>query len=458
MTPEAAIQPDRRRWWPYALLVGLPVAFSLTWLLVLNPASPGLAIEALAGPARGPASDVAVLLAQLAVILVVTRLVGRLFLLVGQPQVVGEMATGLLLGPTLFGAFAPVWSGMLFPARTLGSLQAISQVGLVLFMFLVGLELDFSLLRGRRQAALSAATGALVIPFALGVALATWLFTSYGVAGVSFTSFALFVGVAMSATAFPVLARILKDAGLMRTPLGATALSSAAFIDVVVWIALATVVAIVNAQGDAHALWRTLGASALYVAAMVWLVRPLLARLFARQSAALSHDWLAAVLVLVLCSAMATEWVGVHVSFGAFMAGAIVPRRAGPSEALVARLEDVTLVLFLPLFFVLTGLRTDIRALIAPGAALAFVAVIAVAAGGKLVGTWIGARIAGTPSPEARMLGVLMNTRGLMELVILNIGLDIGVIPRPLFTMFVLMAIITTGMTSPLLRAHRRPA
>lgn len=450
--------PDRRRWWPYALLVGLPIAFSATWLLVLNPVSAGVAVERLTESARGPGSDVVVLLAQLAVILVVTRVVGLLFLRAGQPQVVGEMATGILLGPTLFGALAPAWSGVLFPAHTLGALQAISQVGLVLFMFLVGLDLDLSLLRGRAQAALSAATGALVVPFALGVALAAWLFTGYGVAGVDFSSFALFIGVAMSATAFPVLARILKDTGLMRTPLGATALSSAAFIDVVVWIALVTVVAIVNSQGNASTLWRTLGASALYVGAMLWVARPLLGRLFTRQGDELSHDWLAAVLVLVLCSAMATEWVGVHVSFGAFMAGAIVPRRAGPSEALFARLEDLTLVLFLPLFFVLTGLRTDIRALIEPGAAVACVAVIVVATAGKMVGTWVGARIAGMPPSDARMLGVLMNTRGLMELVILNIGLDIGVIPKPLFTMFVLMAIVTTGMTSPLLRVHRRAA
>ena len=434
----------------------MPVAFSVVWLLVLHPTSPGLAAGPPGVSARGPASDVVLLLAQLTVILLVTRLVGRLFLLAGQPQVVGEMATGILLGPTLFGALAPAWSGSLFPARTLGSLQAISQVGLVLFMFLVGLELDFSLLRGRRQAALSAATGALVVPFALGVALATWLFQRYGIAGVDFPSFALFIGVAMSATAFPVLARILKGAGLMRTPLGATALSSAALNDVVVWIALATVVAIVNAQGDARTLWRTLGASALYVAAMVWLVRPLLGRLFARQGEEMSHDWLAAVLVLVLCSAMATEWVGVHVSFGAFMAGAIVPRGSGPAHALFARLEELTLVLFLPVFFVLTGLRTDIRALAEPGAALACVLVIVVATAGKMFGTWLGARVAGTASAEARMLGVLMNTRGLMELVILNIGLDIGVISKPLFTMFVLMAIVTTCMTSPLLRAHRR--
>ena len=406
-------------------------------------------------PLPGPPADAGVLLAQLAVILVVTRLVGRLFLLVGQPQVIGEMASGILLGPTLFGALAPHWSAVLFPARSLGSLQAVSQVGLVLFMFLVGLELDFSMLRGRRWAALSAATGALVVPFGFGVALATWLYAGYGARGGAFSSFALFVGIAMSATAFPVLARILKDAGLVHTPLGATALSCAAFNDVVVWIALAAVVAIVNAQGSAAVLWRTAAASAGYVAVMGWVARPLLARRFARPDHELSHNMLAAVLVLVLGSAMATEWVGVHVSFGAFVAGAIVPRRSGSSRALVARLEDLTLVLFLPVFFVLTGLRTDIRTLLEPGAALAAVAVIVVATGGKVLGTWIGARAAGTPGPEARALGVLMNTRGLMELVILNIGLDIGVITTPLFTMFVLMALVTTCMTSPLLRARR---
>lgn len=440
------------RWLAYLALIGLPVtvAFGLLWLY--RPSTVPAVLAAKLGPPPLLSPNLVLMLVQLAVILFLSRMLGRLARTLGQPQVVGEMAAGILLGPTLFGGLAPAWAGMLFPAPTLGFLQAISQVGLVLFMFLVGLELDMGLVRAERRTALHAALGSLLLPFAAGVALAVVFYAGFAPPGVGFVGFALFLGVAMSATAFPVLARILKEGGLIRSRLGAAALSCAAVIDVVVWLALALVVATINAHGDGRVLAYTLVGTLAYIAAMFGLVRPVLRHLLARRAATLSHDWLALLLLLVLCSAIATEALGIHALFGAFLAGAVVPRDGGRAEDLIERLEDLVLVLFVPLFFVFTGLRTDLSALAGIDAALAGLALLVTAALAKLVGTWLGARLGGMPTREAWSLGVLMNTRGLVELVILNIGLDIGVISRPLYTLCVLMAVVTTCMTSPLLR------
>ena len=324
-----------------------------------------------------------------------------------------------------------------------------------IFLFLVGLELDSSLLRGRGRAAVSTAAGAFVIPFALGVALAAWLSGRYAPPGIPFSSFALFLGVATSATAFPVLARILKESGLLQTPIGVTALSAAAFNDVAAWIGLTAVVAVATARAEALPFWMLCAGMAAYVVVMVCIVRPLLARMFSPDGDRYSHDRMAVALIVLLSSAMATAWLGLHVAFGAFAAGLVMPRGA-TAESLRARLEDVTLVLLLPLFFVITGLRSDITVLYEPGMALTCVVVIVAATASKLGGTWLGATVGGVRGGDARALGVLMNTRGLMELVVLNIGLEVGVIPRPLFTIFVLMALVTTCMTSPLLRVLRR--
>lgn len=403
--------------------------------------------------------NLALLLGQIIIVIACARLIGQLFRRYGQPQVIGEMAAGIVLGPTLFGSFAPALSAMIFPPASLGFLQAISQLGMVIFMFIIGLELDPAVLRERRRTSLVVSLASIALPFALGVLLAYWLYPRFGQAHVSFIHFALFIGTAMSITAFPVLARILKEGGLIRTELGALALTCAALNDVAAWFILAAVVILVNAGQHGPSLPIMLGATALYLLVMIKLVRPILARLLHRSShgAALSQNHLALILVVVLCSALFTEWLGIHALFGAFLAGVIMPRKHGLVDQLVARMEDFTLVMLLPLFFVFTGLRTNIQLLSEPLALIACAVVVLAAVIGKMGGATLAARACGVPWRKAGALGILMNTRGLMELVILNIGLDIGVISPTMFTMLVIMALVTTCMTAPLLKWCYQP-
>ncbi|MBB5017405.1 Kef-type K+ transport system membrane component KefB [Chitinivorax tropicus] len=438
-----------RRWLWIGLFSPLLVA---AWLLYDWPTVP-LAYVCRTASATDEQALIRFLL-QLVAILAVSRLLGRACRWIGQPQVVGEMAAGILLGPTLFGQWAPALSHWLFPAAKLASLSAVSQVGLVLFMFVIGLEMDLRALRETSRSALVVAIGALTLPFACGVALAHFLYPIYGSASGGFHGFALFIGIACSATAFPVLARILRDAGLTRAAVGTMALSSAAVIDIVVWIALSVVVAMINARSDGLPVWGTIGGALIYLAVMLMIVRPGLSWIAHRRAgvAEFTHDWLALVLVLLFCSAIATEWLGIHALFGAFVAGVVMPRSHGQAEGLVERLEDLTLVLFVPIFFVFTGLRTDINALLDVGTWPVVLGVIGVATLAKVVGATLAARLSGVMARDAWALGVLLNTRGLVELVILNIGLDIGVISAPLFTILVLMTIVTTCMTSPILR------
>lgn len=393
------------------------------------------------------------LLAQIGVVLVAARLVGLLFRRIGQPQVVGEMVAGILLGPSLLGWAAPDLSALLFPAASLGFLSSISQIGLLIFMFLVGLELDPKLLRGKSHTALVTSHASIVAPFFLGALVSLLLYPRFSDDSVTFTGFALFMGAAMSVTAFPVLARILTERGLTKTRVGAVAIACAAVDDVTAWCILAGVVAVVRSGTGAHPLWVTLAGSAAFVAVMLGLVRPVLARLEGafRRRGALTQDLLGGVLLLGLASAWVTEYLGIHALFGAFLAGAVMPKGERFVHALTGKLEDVTVVLLLPLFFAFTGLRTSLGLL--EGAEMWGYAalIILVAVAGKWGGSTLAARFTGMTWREAGAVGVLMNTRGLMELVILNIGLDIGVISPALFAMMVLMALVTTFMTSPLL-------
>ncbi|HEX8452905.1 MAG TPA: cation:proton antiporter [Longimicrobium sp.] len=393
------------------------------------------------------------LLVQIGVVLVAARLVGLLFRRIHQPQVVGEMVAGILLGPSLLGWAAPDISARLFPAASLGFLNSISQIGLLIFMFLVGLELDPKLLRGKSHTAVVTSHASIVAPFFLGALLSLLLYPRLSDDSVTFTGFALFMGAAMSVTAFPVLARILTERGLTKTRVGAVAIACAAVDDVTAWCILAGVVAVVRSGTGAHSLWVTLAGSAAFVAVMLGLVRPVLARLegaFHRQGR-LTQDLLGGVLLLGLASAWVTEYLGIHALFGAFLAGAVMPKGERFVHALTEKLEDVTVVLLLPLFFAFTGLRTAFGLL--EGAEMWGYAalIILVAVAGKWGGSTLAARFTGMTWREAGAVGVLMNTRGLMELVILNIGLDIGVISPALFAMMVLMALVTTFMTSPLL-------
>ena len=404
------------------------------------------------------------LVLQIAVILVAARLVGFLFQKIHQPQVMGEMVAGILLGPSLLGWLAPGVSDALFPVASLGYLNALSQVGLVVFMFVVGLALDPSELHGYGSAAVLTSHMSIVAPFCLGSLTALYLYPRLSDDGVAFSHFALFLGAAMSITAFPVLARILTERGLVRTRMGTLALACAAVDDVTGWCILACIVTLVRATHAARPAWITMAGSVVYVLLMIFVVRralPAFERAF-RKRGQLSDNLIAAVVALVLASALATEWLGIHLLFGAFLMGAIMPKTPDFVGYLLNKFESVTVVLLLPLFFAYTGLRTRIG--VGGGRAIWFYSaiVIVVAIAGKLGGSMFTARLAGMPWREAASLGILMNTRGLMELVILNIGLDIGVISPAMFSIMVLMALVTTFMTTPLLEwvypARRRDA
>jgi Kef-type K+ transport system membrane component KefB len=401
--------------------------------------------------------DLPLLLVQIIVILLAARLVGALVKRLGQPQVVGEMLAGIALGPSLLGAHAPAVAAALFPADSLGFLNALSQIGLLVFMFLVGLELDPKTVRERGRAAVVISHASIVAPFLLGAILAIVLYPTLAGARVTFTGFALFMGAAMSVTAFPVLARILKERNLVRTPIGAVAVACAAIDDVTAWCILAVVVVIVRATtGDAASggvpLWVTLGGSVTYVALMLTAGRRLLRRLEASYVARgkVTQDMIAVLVVAMLVSAWVTELLGIHALFGAFLVGAVSPKSEGFVHALLERFEDVMVVLLLPLFFAFTGLRTEVALIDGAAGWLVCALVVAVAVVGKLGGSALAARAVSMPWRDAAALGVLLNTRGLMELVILNVGLDIGVISRELFAMMVLMALVTTFMTTPL--------
>jgi Kef-type K+ transport system membrane component KefB len=393
------------------------------------------------------------LVLQIAVILVAARIVGFLFQKIHQPQVMGEMVAGILLGPSLLGWVAPGVSAALFPPASLSYLNALSQVGLVVFMFVVGLALNPSELHGYGHAAVLTSHVSIAAPFCLGSFTALYLYPRLSDDGVTFTHFALFMGAAMSITAFPVLARILTERGLLRSRMGTLAIACAAVDDVTGWCILAYIVVLVRVAHAARPAWVTIAGSLVYVLIMLFVVRrllPALERTF-RKRDQLSDNLLAVIVVLVLASALATEWLGIHLLFGAFLMGAIMPKAPEFTRYLLHKFESVTVVLLLPLFFAYTGLRTRIG--VGGGRAIWLYSalVIVVAITGKLGGSMFAARLSGMPWREAAALGILMNTRGLMELVILNIGLDIGVISPAMFSIMVLMALVTTFMTTPLL-------
>jgi len=394
------------------------------------------------------------LILQIAVILVAARTVGYAFRAIRQPQVVGEMAAGILLGPSFLGWVAPELSLSLFPAASLVHVQTVSQIGLLIFMFLVGVEFDPALLKGRGHAALITSHVSIVAPFFLGSILALYLYPQLSDASVTFTGFALFMGAAMSVTAFPVLARILVERNLMRTRVGAVAIACAAVDDVSAWSILAVVIAIVRAHAVDTPLWLTLVGTAAYSALMVFGVRRAL-RWFERRYHNVGHltqDMMGVVLLLLLASAWTTEWLGIHALFGAFFVGAVMPKDRGLVRELTDKLEDITIVFLLPLFFAMAGLKTQIGLVSGIEMWAFFGLIMLVAVVGKFGGSTLSARISGLTWREAGALGILMNTRGLMELVILTIGLELGVISPALFAMMVMMALATTAMTTPFLQ------
>ena len=393
------------------------------------------------------------LVLQIAAILMAARVVGFLFQKINQPQVIGEMVAGILLGPSLLGWVAPGVSAALFPPQSLGYLNALSQIGLVVFMFVVGLALDPTELKGYGHAAVLTSHVSIVAPFCLGGLTALYLYPRLSDDGVTFSGFALFMGSAMSITAFPVLARILSERGLVRSRMGTLAIACAAVDDITGWCILAYIVVLVRVTQAGRPAWVTMSGSLLYVLTMNFVVRrflPAFERAY-RKRDRLSDNLVAVIVILLLASALATEWLGIHLLFGAFLMGAIMPKTPDFTRYLLHKFESVIVVLLLPLFFAFTGLRTRIG--VGGGSAIWFYSalVIVVAITGKLGGSMLAARLSGMPWRDSAALGVLMNTRGLMELVILNIGLDIGVISPAMFSIMVLMALVTTFMTTPLL-------
>ena len=387
----------------------------------------------------------------LLVVMVLARLLGALFRRVQQPPVIGEVVAGILLGPSLLGRIAPDVASYIMPPSVAPLLGVISQVGIILYMFLVGAELDIGILRARGRALLAIAHASMVTPFLLGATLALFLYPRLSTGDVPFTEFALFFGVAMSITAFPVLARILKDRGLTRTPLGALAIACAAVGDVTAWCLLAFVVGV--AQSRVGAALITTALMIAFAAFMLLVAAPLVRRFEERHpDGDLTPGEVSFLFTALLVSAFITEAIGVHAIFGAFLCGAVLPHDGRIARGMTRRLEDLVSALLLPAFFAVTGLRTRIGLVDGAESWMWCGVIIVVASLGKFGGSFVAARVAGMKAREAAALGVLMNTRGLMELIVLNIGLDLNVITPPLFAMMVLMALATTTATSPLLR------
>jgi Kef-type K+ transport system membrane component KefB len=387
----------------------------------------------------------------LAVIVVTARVAGALFACIGQPAVIGEVVGGILLGPSLLGRIAPGLYAFLLPAGITPFLTIYAQLGVILYMFVVGLNLDLSIIRKHGHVTLAISHASIIVPFLLGVTLALGMYPVLSTADVSFTVFALFLGVSLSVTAFPVLARILTDRKISRSRMGAVALTCAAVDDVTAWCLLALVVSIAHERTE-DAL-RTVILTILFVAVVLGVVAPQVRKLLTRPdpTADLTRTELSIVFVAMLASAMTTEYIGIHGFFGAFVFGAVIPHGSRIAKDINHRLDDVVAILFLPAFFAFTGMRTQIGLVSGWGSWLLCGLIIMVACIGKFGGTVIASRLAGLRWRDSAALGILMNTRGLVELIVLNIGLDLGVISPTLFTMLVIMALVTTFMTTPIL-------
>ncbi|MFN7120247.1 MAG: cation:proton antiporter, partial [Saprospiraceae bacterium] len=393
-----------------------------------------------------------ILILQIVTIIVVARVFSLLLKRIGQPTVIGEILAGILLGPSLLGWLSPELSAFLFPAASLGNLQFLSQIGLILFMFVIGLELDSRSLRGQTHAAVVISHVSIVFPFLLGVLLAMGTYREFAPANVPFSAYALFMGIAISITAFPVLARIVQERGLSQTPIGNIVITCAAADDVTAWCLLAVVIAMVKAGAIGSALI-SIALSIVYVLFMFYIIKPLMSRFAAYYSnrEMLGRPQVALIFLLLLVSAWMTEVIGIHALFGAFIAGVIIPDGGNFKRIITEKIEDVALVLLLPLFFVFTGLRTQIGLLNEAHLWLTCLVVVATAVVGKLVGSASAARFVGLSWKDSLSIGVLMNARGLMELVVLNIAYDLGVLSNEIFAMLVIMALATTFMTGPAL-------
>lgn len=441
-----------------AVLIGAPIGILIALLRLGadrfgGTAVGGVAAGAVAAPAGPAGPSLLILLAQIAVIIALSRIVAALIMRLRQPRVVGEIAAGLLLGPSLLGAVAPGVYATLFPASGMGVLAMVANIGVVLFMFLVGLEFDPKLLKGQGSTVVVTSHASIVVPFLCGIGLAFALYEPLAPVGVSFTSFALFMGAAMSVTAFPVLARMLGERGLTQTRMGVVSLGCAAVSNAGAWLILAAVVVLVRASASGLPLWLTLTGIVVLAAVSFLVLKPMLAKTYARTGPRswLTGDGVAVVLLLVLAMSFATEGLGLHALFGGFVAGVIMPKDDALVRELLRRMQDLTVIFLLPVYFAFTGVRTSFGALGDPQAWVFVLLILGVAVAGKVVGPGLAARLSGMSWRDAGAIGVLMNTRALMELIIINVALDLGVITPELFSMMVVMALVTTAMTTPLL-------
>ena len=397
------------------------------------------------------------LLLQIISILIVSRIFGWIFKKMGQPTVIGEILAGIVLGPSLLGYFYPEAFHFLFATKSLGNLYILSQLGLILFMFTIGMELNVNALKDKIGITYVISHASIVIPYLLGMTLAYFVYREFAASHTDFLSFALFIGISMSITAFPVLARIVQEKGLSKTHLGTIVIASAANDDVTAWCILAAVIAIAKTGSFISSLYTILFAVG-YVFFMLLLVRPFLKRVgeIYSNSEVLNKSIVAFLLLILIVSSFITQVIGIHALFGAFLAGVVMPQLPNFRKLIIDKIEDVSVTLLLPLFFVFTGLRTEIGLLNSPylwGICGIF---ILVAVTGKFVGGAFTAKILGETWKDSLSIGVLMNTRGLMELIVLNIGYEMGILPPSIFVMLVIMALVTTFMTTPVLSIINR--
>ena len=403
------------------------------------------------------AEPAAMLLLQIISILIVSRIFGYLFAKIGQPTVIGEILAGIVLGPSLLGYFYPEAFHFLFAAKSLGNLYILSQIGLILFMFTIGMELNLSTLKEKISETYVISHASILIPYFFGMLMAYYVYQEFAVNYTDFLSFALFIGISMSITAFPVLARIVQEKGLSKTHLGTIAIASAANDDVTAWCILAAVIAITKTGSFISSLY-TIGFAVLYVVFMLFVLKPFLKRVgdIYSNSEVLNKSIVAFLLLILILSAFITQVIGIHALFGAFLAGVVMPQLPHFRKLIIDKIEDVSVTLLLPLFFVFTGLRTEIGLLNTPHLWIICGIFILVAVSGKFMGGAFTARILGETWKDSLSIGILMNTRGLMELIVLNIGYEMGILPPSIFVMLVIMALVTTFMTTPALSVINR--
>ncbi|MDH6354344.1 Kef-type K+ transport system membrane component KefB [Dysgonomonas sp. PH5-45] len=409
----------------------------------------GMFLENVVSEATGAT---ALLLLQIIVILFFVRFFGWVCQKIGQPTVIGEIIAGIVLGPSLLGWIFPEFSTVIFPESSIGNIKLLSEIGLVLFMFIVGMELDLKVLKHRINDAVLISHTCIALLFTLGIVLSYFIYPYFTYPDSYFVPFALFMGIAMSITAFPVLARIVHERGLNKAPLGAMVITCAAVDDITAWCLLAAVIAIAKAGTFVSSLFVILFA-VIYVIAMFKVVRPLLKRIADQQTSKniISKPVIGVFFLVLLLSSYLTSIIGIHPLFGAFLAGVIMPANMNFRKLFIDKIEDISMVVLLPLFFVYTGLNTKIGLLNTPSLWALCGVIVLIATFGKFIGGALASRFVGFNWKSSLTIGALMNTRGLMELVVLNIGYDLGILTPEIFAMLVVMALATTFLTSPLL-------